>query len=434
MKLVPLIALLVLIVSIVPIWVSFRFQKDAAFEPLKSAVFQPPISIQSLASLPNPSGRCPQRTFQWDSKQRSDRFPSVDERVCMYMTRWYDPHYRTNQQWNPQLSHRQVDALTLEIYWNNKFIFTMRMEENLLMNDVPFFLFSNNLTMMDNLSTQKNWLLFLFYAKETTDFCNKFGPNSPILLDWGDQEMQIDVHLPIAGKWRFNDIDRHTRPVPILVPVEGMRHYAPLKKVNESDIPWQDKKNIAIWRGDMSGIVEGKFHWMHENWETKSLEVCMQFPRCRLVYQNQNATLADIGFATCKEPSFQNIDGVNMMRPKLDMKELLKYKMLVSIEGNDVASGLKWNLLSSSVVLMPPAEKSIFSMELLLEPWVHYVPLEVDHVDKAIQWVLEHDDEAQRISQRGTNFMRDLFLHADAERDNAAVLQKIADRISAFWK
>ena len=56
-----------------------------------------------------------------------------------------------------------------------------------------------------------------------------------------------------------------------------------------------------------------------------------------------------------------------MMRPKEPMKEQLTYKMLISVEGNDVATGLKWNLLSNSVVLMPPPLKSIFSMEFLLE-------------------------------------------------------------------
>ncbi len=40
------------------------------------------------------------------------------------------------------------------------------------------------------------------------------------------------------------------------------------------------------------------------------------------------------------------------------------------LEGNDVASGLKWALLSQSVVMMPPPQHTSWAMEELLQPWV----------------------------------------------------------------
>lgn len=398
-----------------------------------SSLIQP---VPPVNELPNPSGHCKKLDLDWNALERKDRFPSVEERLCLYMTRWYDPNYGTSNQWKPQFSHNQIDPWTIEILWKDQDIFRMQFEENHLKNDVPFFMFRNNLTLMDTMGKQKFWFFVLFYMAETKEFCEHFDESvtHPLLTSWGDQQMQIDVHLPIVSKWRFIDVSRHVRPVPILVPLEGIRHYAPLNKVAAVDIPWKQKKDVAIWRGDLSGTTaDGKFHY-HEEFQNKTLETCLLFPRCRLVYKNQDTPGADIGFATINHDEFKIVNGVNMKRSKKEMAEQLKYKMLISIEGNDVASGLKWNLLSNSVVLMPPPEKTIFSMEMLLEPWVHYVPLDVDHVEDAIRWVREHDEEAQRIAQRSTNFLHDFHLHEDAKADNEAVLTQIAHRITALWK
>jgi len=53
------------------------------------------------------------------------------------------------------------------------------------------------------------------------------------------------------------------------------------------------------------------------------------------------------------------------------MADLLKYKVVIVLEGNNVASGLKWALASNSVLVMPPPTIASWAMEELLEPWVH---------------------------------------------------------------
>ena len=40
-------------------------------------------------------------------------------------------------------------------------------------------------------------------------------------------------------------------------------------------------------------------------------------------------------------------------QPAISERRLLQYKYLLSLEGNDVATGLKWMMLSDSVVFMP---------------------------------------------------------------------------------
>lgn len=405
-------------------------------------------SFSSYESFPNPTGECNIKQFDWNSNDRKHRFPSVEERVCLYMTRWYDPYYNTPKQWKSPLSYiHDNQTEKIELYWNGMLVHTIKIKDTQLMNDVPFYLFRNNATNIqhwDNLKVM--WLLAVFYSEETITFCKKFPAtfNGPILFSWGDQQIHgmedassRDAYFPTFAKWRFNNITEHgSNPVPILIPLEGAKHYGPLADVAKYDtIPWDQKQNIAIWRGDMSGIVDGKFHYNHDLQNTPLL-TCLIFPRCRMVYKalQKNLSLADVGFASCYNEELRVLDGINMMKEKKDMKEMLEYKMIISVEGNDVATGLKWNLLSSSVVLMPHPKKSIFSMEFLLKPWVHYVPIEnVENLEESIAWVLDHDEEARQISERATNFIKDLFFHPDATADNDAILKQIADRTARLW-
>jgi hypothetical protein len=105
------------------------------------------------------------------------------------------------------------------------------------------------------------------------------------------------------------------------------------------------------------------------------------------------------------------------------------------LEGNDVASGLKWALLSQSVVLMPPPKHTSWAMEELLQPWVHYIPLKNDASDleQKMQWVLDHDDKAKRISERATLWMEDMCFHPDAAREDRLIMEEMLKRYSAHF-
>ena len=125
-----------------------------------------------------------------------------------------------------------------------------------------------------------------------------------------------------------------------------------------------------------------------------------------------------------------------MKKHTMTTNQMQGYKVIISLEGNDVASGLKWNLLSRSVVLMPAPTKTSWAMEELLEPWVHYIPMEPDGSNalEMVQWVLDHDRDARRIAERATLFMYDLLYHPDAEQDDLAVKEEIVRRYSDHWR
>ena len=66
---------------------------------------------------------------------------------------------------------------------------------------------------------------------------------------------------------------------------------------------------------------------------------------------------------------------------KMSTEELLQYRYLIAVDGNDVGTGLKWMLYSNSVVFLPnPRVETIFGEGFLI-PWVHYIPLQDDFMD-----------------------------------------------------
>jgi hypothetical protein len=54
-------------------------------------------------------------------------------------------------------------------------------------------------------------------------------------------------------------------------------------------------------------------------------------------------------------------------------------------------------------------------------------------VEEMIQWVFDHDEDAQRIAERATLFIYDLVYHTDATSDDLQVKQEIVKRYRALW-
>jgi Glycosyl transferase family 90 len=71
-----------------------------------------------------------------------------------------------------------------------------------------------------------------------------------------------------------------------------------------------------------------------------------------------------------------------------------------------------------------------WAMEELLEPWVHYVPLNEDlsDVEEKMQWVLDNDESAKEIAHRGKLWMSDLIFHPNAQRDDDLIFEETFKR------
>lgn len=87
------------------------------------------------------------------------------------------------------------------------------------------------------------------------------------------------------------------------------------------------------------------------------------------------------------------------MAAKKTLREHLGYKFIVALEGNDVASNLKWVMSSNSLALMTRPTCETWFMEGRLQPGVHYVEVKEDFSDvlEKVNYYIAHPDEAEAI-------------------------------------
>ena len=442
--------------------------------------------------FPNPTGEC-QQWFpprNWSSPHRHERFPTVEERVCQLMTVWYDVHWKSsdpqdnnnnnnnsNKQptWSSPLKFHYLPE-TDQTRWKRLYVYQPLPNDNNTINKTNDTINNtNNSIVLQNIIHP--WHIFLVHLEEQEilrdlastrrkkrhqfneydkrielrrymfsfaldmvpmmdTIANHTTANAtPVVMKFGDVWLRDNPFpYPLFAKWRFSELNLDQNN-PIVWRMESLRHMGMNHIVERSDVPWEQKTDRAIFRGRLTGFNRSEDLYAEEvlvktNYSIH--EACMRFQRCALAYHTYNSSLADVGI-THGWKQLETFEGnKNFMKNSLDVAAMLRYKMIISVEGNDVASGLKWGLLSNSVILMAPPAKSTFVMEHLLEAWVHYVPLHEDmtNVEERVRWVLNHQDQAQLIAQRATTFMRDLI---DYPQEEAAVMDLVAQRYVDLW-
>jgi hypothetical protein len=167
-----------------------------------------------------------------------------------------------------------------------------------------------------------------------------------------------------------------------------IRPWRHLKGVNQLDVvAYTDKLDVAVWRGATTGPVVSE----------------IRATRFDLVdrYEHDKSGLVDVGF------SISNQTHTRKTKKKLNHKQQRQYKMIIVVEGNDVASGLAAALSSNSVVIMSAPTMETWLAQGLLQPYVHYVPVKQDFSDllTQVQWVLENETQALQIVDNAHRFI-----------------------------
>jgi hypothetical protein len=178
----------------------------------------------------------------------------------------------------------------------------------------------------------------------------------------------------------------------ILLNLNTPRHWKGLDDVTNFDIPFDKKNNKIIWRGTTTGNKRVKFVEKYQN------------------HQNEDI---DIKFSNL----CQNVIDNNYILSILSIKEQLQSKFLISIEGNDVATNLKWILYSNSVVIMPKPTVCSWIMEDKLISGTHYIEIKSDYSDleEKYEWCLNNLEECKKVAEAGKKYI-DLFLNQENEK------------------
>lgn len=153
------------------------------------------------------------------------------------------------------------------------------------------------------------------------------------------------------------------------------------------DIEFEKKKNLIFWRGITTGQknkIANRFDLI-ERWFDKNKNI-------------------DVGFSgICQGKN----DYKKYVKGKCNLQEFLKYKYILSVQGNDKDSGLNWKLNSNSLVLMAKPTVTSWLMESMLKPNVHYVLLKDDFSDleEKFNWCEKNQDKCKEIIKNANKFM-----------------------------
>ncbi len=154
----------------------------------------------------------------------------------------------------------------------------------------------------------------------------------------------------------------------ILLKLESVRHFMPIK----DDLRFEDKKDLLVWRGAA---------W--QPWRKDFLKDYWNHPLCDVGQVNPSSDTAP--------PEW--------VKAKMSVAEQLQYKFILSIEGNDVATNLKWIAQSNSLCFMTRPKFETWMMEGRLVDGKHYVELRDDYADvqEKIKHYKSNSEEAKQI-------------------------------------
>ncbi|EGQ8177905.1 lipopolysaccharide A protein [Vibrio parahaemolyticus] len=151
----------------------------------------------------------------------------------------------------------------------------------------------------------------------------------------------------------------------VILKLNAIRHFYFVR----DKLSFEAKKNMVAWRGvgfqPRRQVVLQKFH---------------DHPMC------------NIG-------QTRPLDGNPWEKGFMSIEEQLTYKFLLAIEGNDVATNLKWAMSSNSLVLMSKPTCETWFMEGRLEAGVHYVEVADDYSDliEKMEYYIAYPEKAESI-------------------------------------
>lgn len=230
-------------------------------------------------------------------------------------------------------------------------------------------------------------LSVLRYFPPELRFCHRFGDVTTV------------PDVPTLVKSRpISDHNQNS----VLLKLNRVRHYYTVKDPYRYD----DKLDLVVWRGS-----------------------CHQEHRRQFIRDFYDHPLCNVG------DIHKNALGQPWHKHFMSVPAQLKYKFVMSIEGKDVATNLKWIMASNSLCFMRRPRFETWFMEGTLLPGYHYVLLKDDYSDleDKIIYYREHPCEAKEIIRNANRYV-DQFMDTEKERlVGLLVMQKYFERTHQFF-
>lgn len=189
----------------------------------------------------------------------------------------------------------------------------------------------------------------------------------------------------------------------VVLNLDKHRHFLFLR----DEIPFRAKENRLIFRSNIN--------WPHPN----------HVVRLRFVEHWYGHPMCDIGVSN-RAPVVRE----EWLRPRISEYDHLTCKFIMCLEGNDVATNLKWVMSSNSLAVMPKPRYETWYMEGALVPNYHYVEIRPDYADleERLQYYIDHPDEAEAIIGHAHAWQQQFFDPRREQLIALLVLQRYFER------
>lgn len=226
------------------------------------------------------------------------------------------------------------------------------------------------------------------YYHDTYEYARFFDPNLPIRFVFGDVTDVPDFpgivkSRPVAGKNQNS----------VLLNLDKARHFVWIK----NDRPFRTKKDQLIGRGAV--FQEHRYNFFN---------------------QYYGHPLCDLGQV--------NAQGGNpiWIKKKMSIEDHLNYKFILCLQGNDVATNLKWVMSSNSIAVMPRPTLETWFMEGSLVGGKHYIEIKDDYSDleSQLQYYISHPEECEAIVDNAHRHCEQFFSKKVEDLCSLKVLKK----------
>jgi Glycosyl transferase family 90 len=250
---------------------------------------------------------------------------------------------------------------------------------------------NENITLSDAVKSLENFKLkkrCKTYFFDSYEYTRYFDQNLKMDYKFGDvtivpDEPAIVKSRPIKGN--------NTNSV--ILNLDKVRHFMFINDKKD----FRNKKNMLVGRN-----VVGQEH------RIKFLDMYINHPLCNVGKINNDD------------------NHHNLFKERLTIDEQLDYKFILCLEGNDVATNLKWVMSSQSLAVMPAPKFETWYMEGTLIPDYHYVLIKDDYSDlqERMEYYISHTDESLEIIKNAHQYIEQFKIKKREDLISLLVLEK----------
>ena len=266
--------------------------------------------------------------------------------------------------------------------------------EKRIIPDIEFFINKRDFPLLSKNDFEPYY--HLWDSKKIPLVSHKYNKYCPILSMSSNIEDFTDILLPCHDDWiRVQNYENKWFP------------FSRQKDIYNFNTKWEDKKNIAIFRGSSTG--SGVTIKTNQRLNIAYLSTIFPNDENNIPYLDAGITKWNVRPRKIMgEKYLQTIDIdsipfklVDSITPNIQST----YKYIVHIDGHTSAFRLSYQLNMNSVLLIVKSEWKIWYRDMLKE-YIHFIPVKEDLSDllDKIKWCRNNDDKCKEIANNARNF------------------------------